>query len=135
MINTESSVNPANLAFVEELYESFLRDSSSVSPEWRDYFSKVANGELRFPAPRFGPSFKPSSIFNHPGSAADSAAAGRISAFSGSAVPEACAPTALQDRIYLLIRLYRVRGHRIAQVDPLGRIPPTPPELEPEFFG
>jgi 2-oxoglutarate dehydrogenase E1 component len=28
-----------------------------------------------------------------------------------------------------------VRGHRIAQVDPLGRQQPTPPELEPEFFG
>ena len=34
-----------------------------------------------------------------------------------------------------MIRLYRVRGHRIARVDPLGRNPPTPPELEPEFFG
>src|SRR5207244_4623982 len=42
---------------------------------------------------------------------------------------------ALHDRVYLLIRLYRVRGHRIAQVDPLGLPQPVPPELEPEFFG
>jgi 2-oxoglutarate dehydrogenase E1 component len=42
---------------------------------------------------------------------------------------------AIQDRIYLLIRLYRVRGHRIAQVDPLGLPQPVPPELKPEFFG
>ncbi len=42
---------------------------------------------------------------------------------------------ALQDRVYLLIRLYRVRGHRIARVDPLGLPQPAPPELEPEFFG
>jgi 2-oxoglutarate dehydrogenase E1 component len=41
----------------------------------------------------------------------------------------------LQDRIYLLIRLYRVRGHRIAQVDPLGLPKTVPPELTPEFFG
>jgi 2-oxoglutarate dehydrogenase E1 component len=34
-----------------------------------------------------------------------------------------------------LIRLYRVRGHRIAQVDPLGLPQPIPPELEPGFFG
>src|SRR5215469_227961 len=133
MTASQSSVNPANLPFVEELYEEFLRDASSVSPEWREYFSQVADGELRFPKPRFGPSFKPFSIFNPPVSGA-----GRPEVVSGEGadrqiggVPSA----ALQDRIYLLIRLYRVRGHRIARVDPLGRIPPTPPELEPEFFG
>src|SRR3974377_1604211 len=41
----------------------------------------------------------------------------------------------MQDRVYLLTRLYRVRGHRIAQVDPLGLPRPVPPELMPEFFG
>jgi 2-oxoglutarate dehydrogenase E1 component len=41
----------------------------------------------------------------------------------------------MQDRVYLLTRLYRVRGHRIAQVDPLGLPQPIPPELTPEFFG
>jgi 2-oxoglutarate dehydrogenase E1 component len=128
MTALETIVNPSNLAFVEELYEKFLRDASSVGPEWREYFSQVANGELRFPQPRFGPSFKSASIFN-PGNAAVPAVAGETAALPGG--PSA----ALQDRIYLLIRLYRVRGHRIARVDPLGRIPPTPRELEPEFFG
>jgi 2-oxoglutarate dehydrogenase complex dehydrogenase (E1) component-like enzyme len=28
-----------------------------------------------------------------------------------------------------------VRGHRIAQVDPLGLPQEMPPELKPEFFG
>ncbi len=41
----------------------------------------------------------------------------------------------MQDRVYLLTRLYRVRGHRIARVDPLGMPQPIPPELKPEFFG
>jgi 2-oxoglutarate dehydrogenase E1 component len=35
----------------------------------------------------------------------------------------------------MLIRLYRVRGHRIAKVDPLGLPQPIPSELQPEFFG
>jgi 2-oxoglutarate dehydrogenase E1 component len=131
MTAIESGLNPANLAFVEDLYENFLRDASSVSPEWREYFSRVANGELRFPQPRFGPSFKPHSLFNPPGSAAVSAAAGGTPSLSGLVE----VPAGIQDRIYLLIRLYRVRGHRIAHTDPLGRIPPTPPELEPAFFG
>lgn len=132
MTATEATVNSANLPFLEELYEKFLRDASSVSPEWREYFSQLANGELRFPQPRFGPSFKPSSIFNPP----ERRAPARPEERSQRTAQVLGAPSAaLQDRIYLLIRLYRVRGHRIARVDPLGRIPPTPPELEPEFFG
>jgi 2-oxoglutarate dehydrogenase complex dehydrogenase (E1) component-like enzyme len=39
----------------------------------------------------------------------------------------------MQDRVYLLTRIYRVRGHRIAQVDPLGLPQEMPPELKPEF--
>ncbi len=119
------SPNPANLSFVEELYEDYLRDHNAVSADWQNYFGNVANGELRFPKPHFGPSFKPFSIFNPPSPRprhAQTPLADRNTA-------------ALQDRLYLLIRLYRVRGHRIAQVDPLGQPIPTPPELEPEFFG
>ncbi len=119
MIEIDSSMNPASVAFVEELYEQFLRDASSVSSEWQDYFKQLLNGEARSSNPRFGPKFKPSSIFNP----ANSGASPTVS------------PALIQDRVYQLIRLYRVRGHRIAQVDPLGTVPPTPKELEPEFFG
>ncbi len=112
-------MNPASVAFVEELYEQFLRDASSVSPEWQDYFKQLLNGEAKSAHPRFGPKFKPSSIFNPANAGASSVVH----------------PALIQDRIYQMIRLYRVRGHRIAQVDPLGTVPPTPKELEPEFFG
>lgn len=115
----------ANLAFVEGLYEDYLRDPASVPPDWQRYFAGLANGELRFPKPRFGPSFRPSSIFNPP-------TAPRAAAVERLADPGIAA---MQDRVYLLIRLYRVRGHRIARVDPLGLPQPVPAELKPEFFG
>ena len=114
----------ASLAFVEGLYEDYLRDPASVSSDWQEYFSEVAEKEFRFPKPRFGPSFRPFSIFNPP------TAAPR--AHNQVADPEIAA---MQDRVYLLTRLYRVRGHRIAQIDPLGLPRPVPPELTPEFFG
>src|ERR1041385_1274675 len=117
---------PSNLAFVEGLYESFVRDPSSVPTDWQRYFSELGDGELRFPKPRFTPSFKPFSIFNPPTGKESRHPRGTVSAVTNAAI---------QDRIYLLIRLYRVRGHRIAQVDPLGLPQPTPPELQPEFFG
>src|SRR3954466_11748207 len=114
-----------NLAFLEALYENFTRNPASVPSDWQQYFSQVANGELRFPKPRFGPSFKPYSLFNPP----DGTDSEPLSRFGSREI------AAIQDRVYLLIRLYRVRGHRIAQVDPLGLPQPVPPELQPEFFG
>jgi 2-oxoglutarate dehydrogenase E1 component len=115
----------ANLAFVEGLYEDYLRDPASVSPDWRRYFADVAPGEVRVPKPRFGPSFRSFSIFNPPAPA-------RERRSHRLADPEIAA---MQDRVYLLTRLYRVRGHRIAQIDPLGLPRPMPAELTPEFFG
>src|SRR4051794_2111162 len=117
--------NPGNLAFVEGLFEDHLRNPASVPPDWQKYFPDFSNGDLRFPRPRFGPSFQPRTIFNPPPANGE--------ANGDRAVKPAVA--SLQDRVYLLIRLYRVRGHRIAQVDPLGLPQPVPPELQPEFFG
>src|SRR5688572_33178939 len=43
---------------------------------------------------------------------------------------------ALQERVDRMIRNYRVRGHVAAQLDPLGRVKPTPPpELDAQFYG
>jgi 2-oxoglutarate dehydrogenase E1 component len=115
----------ANLAFVEGLYEDYLRDPATVPQDWRDYFATLAETEFRFPKPRFGPSFRPASLFNPP-------------QIYRTKAPHRLGDretAAMQDRVYLLTRLYRVRGHRIAQVDPLGLPRPIPPELTPEFFG
>src|SRR5215831_9294755 len=123
--NGHNGIGTANLAFIEGLYEDYLRDPSSVSPDWKQYFSEIAESEFRFPKPRFGPSFRPASIFNPPSTP-------RPRVQSRLADPEIAA---MQDRVYLLTRLYRVRGHRIAHVDPLGPPQAIPPELTPEFFG
>src|SRR5579885_1257613 len=115
----------ANLEFVEALYEDYLRDPASVSADWQKFFSQIAENEFRFPQPRFHSSFRPFSLFNPPSKDVKKPA-GRL------ADPEIAA---LQDKVYVLTRLYRVRGHRIAQVDPLGLPRPIPAELTPEFFG
>ncbi len=99
----ESLPDPSNLAFVEALFEQYLSDAGSVSPEWREYFA-AQNGQ-----PGVGPAkprFRPHSIFNPP-------------AANGGA--PAGAEAAGQDRVDQLVRAYRVRGHIIAQLDPLKR--------------
>jgi 2-oxoglutarate dehydrogenase E1 component len=59
-----------NLAFVEDLYEQFLEDPSSVPEDWRAWLEtwateqqKMSNGN----PVQVGPSFLPRSIFNPPG--------------------------------------------------------------------
>src|SRR5437762_6195534 len=34
-----------NAPYVEALYEQFLSDPQSVDPQWRDYFSRIADGQ------------------------------------------------------------------------------------------
>ena len=92
---TEFLPGASNLAFVEGLYDEYLREPTSVAPEWQRYFASLNNGQLNFVRPRIGPSFKPFSIFNPPTGTNGSVAKGQRP--SGTA--------ALQDRVYLLIRL------------------------------
>jgi 2-oxoglutarate dehydrogenase E1 component len=83
-----------NLPFVEDLYERYAHDPSSLPPDWRSYFQG-----------RFSP------------------------------LDNASPVAALQERVDHLIRNYRVRGHRIAQVDPLGLRLLAAPELDFKSYG
>ncbi len=56
------SVNPANLAFVEDLYEQYLADPESVPEQWRSFFRREMGGNTF----RVGPGFAPRSIFHSP---------------------------------------------------------------------
>src|SRR5215831_13125415 len=94
-----------NLDFVEQLYEQYGCDPTSVTEDWRRYFAAFGDGELRFSKPRFAPSFKPFSLFNPPGRMEGGTQERRAL----ERAPRAQEPAALQDRVYLLIRLYRVR--------------------------
>src|SRR5581483_8421658 len=101
----------SNLAFVEGLYADYARDPGSVPPEWRDYFRHFPNGDFSTARalPRLKPSFRAPTLFNPaPRNGGDTTTA-----------LEPARLTELQDRINQLIRIYRIRGHIIARVDPL----------------
>ena len=111
----------ASLDYVEELYLQYLTDPASVTADWRAYFEGLGpDGPVRR---HLEPSFAPRSLFNPPTATADQ-------------LTEAGAAAAvLQQKLDRLVRNYRVRGHRLAQLSPLGQEPFTAPELEPEFYG
>ncbi|HEX7005135.1 MAG TPA: 2-oxoglutarate dehydrogenase E1 component [Trueperaceae bacterium] len=125
MSQADVTMNSSSLAFVEEMYAAYLDDPASVPEEWRTYFAGAANGQAagngfagHF---RLQPQFRPSSLFN---------AGARV-----LATPGQDDAAALQHRVDKLVRNYRVRGHRIAKINPLGRETIALPELDPAYYG
>jgi 2-oxoglutarate dehydrogenase E1 component len=108
------------LAFVEGLYADFLRDPNSVSAEWRQYFNNLAEP----PPAKLAPEASTHSIFNPPSTTKSVDAAELWEERAGQ----------LQDRVDQLVRAYRVGGHRIAQIDPLGFPRTGPLNLDPAYF-
>jgi 2-oxoglutarate dehydrogenase E1 component len=109
--------------YLERLYLTYLREPTQLSPEWREYFQRWSDGNGAPQPAGQGPSFRPASIFSPP-----AVVDGRLS-------QDALRLARLQERVDQLIRNYRVRGHIIARIDPLGTIRPTPPELKAEYYG
>ncbi|QQE12972.1 2-oxoglutarate dehydrogenase E1 component [Planctomycetota bacterium] len=138
--------NGTNLAYVEHLYEMYLSDPNSVDAEWRAHFETWQGGPRMHVNERLTPRFKARSLFNPVpmtngngnGHAAEvvkgnghTAEASRPSV-NGSAAADA---SSLQHRLDQLIRNYRVRGHIVANIDPLGIANESPTELEPRYYG
>jgi len=108
-------MNSSSLAFVEEMYLAYLRDPGAVPDAWRRYFDDIPGSELSG-REAMGPSFLPRSVFR--------GAPARGGEDGG-----------LQHRADKLTRNYRVRGHRVADVNPLGRDGAEIPELDPAHYG
>ena len=96
--------------------------------------------------PKLGPDFRPASVFNPPASNGAAKATAHGNGHAAATASRTATPTARaalsgvsdaavrQDRVDALVRAYRVRGHMIAKIDPLGLPRPTQAELDPEFY-
>ena len=126
--------------FIEALYAQYLKDPGSVDPTWRAFFSTLgeeaasalddlerrAHAELRTEEIGAG------AINGRPSAVAPSAPA-PIPAPSEQEMRAAALDSV---RALMLIRAYRVRGHLIANLDPLGlEGEKHHPELDPATYG
>ena len=125
MTNASIGPNISNLAYVEDLYESYQRDPTSVPDEWQHYFATQGNGDAWPQRPVLGPSFPARSIFSAP-------QAVRI---DEETPIDQVKLADFQNRVEQLVRNYRVRGHYLAKVDPLSLPRFSPQELTNEYFG
>lgn len=135
-----------NAQYLEQLYAQYLANPSSVSEEWQAFFVRENDGDPtdKVSAPSWARKDWPPRVngeltaamdgdWGHLEPALKSKIEKRTPAASEQAVRQATQDSL---RALMLIRAYRIRGHLIADLDPLGLQEKTPhPELEPTSLG
>ena len=108
-----SFLSGTNSEFIEYLYARYSADPASVDPSWQEFFTDLSR---------------------EPEGLGDRAAAA-VGA-PGLSEDDARAITRDSLRVLMMIRAYRVRGHLIAALDPLGlEGDKHHPELDPVSYG
>jgi 2-oxoglutarate dehydrogenase E1 component len=112
-----SFLNGANTAYIEELYDLYLKDQNSVPAEWRTYFAQAAN----------------------PKEASLSPVRERFLSLAAQSSPVQAVGSTISDKqsqVNAFINAYRALGHYMAKTDPLGFAPLTlRAELELAYHG
>jgi len=141
----------ANAAFLEDLYAQYAADPMSVDMSWRNLFMEMGDSaadviaeagagkpKIDIHAPEYGDllgAYENGALSNgEPSPALLRAKAARR--MPGASVEELRAATVDSIRALMLIRAYRIRGHLIANLDPLQLDPHGyHPELDPKTYG
>ena len=154
--NTQSFLTGVNAEYIAHLFAKYQKSPSSVDQSWQDFFRGLSDSELDILREMHGASWTPNENRMDGRGFSAAQAAGQAQSM---AMPQqvyyqpAPQPTAMQSvstsndadiqqairdsiRAIQLIRAYRVRGHLIADLDPLGlREIKEHPELNPEHYG
>ncbi|MEL6279702.1 MAG: 2-oxoglutarate dehydrogenase E1 component, partial [Pseudomonadota bacterium] len=149
-----SFLQGANAAYVEQMYARYMDDPSSVEENWRTFFGSLGDTPTDVAREVSGPGWGSANgggeengelVAAFDGQWSDAPAAAEIAeklkskaAEGGVGLSEAQVRAATLDslRALMIIRAYRIRGHLIADLDPLGLVEPEPhPELDPTTYG
>ncbi|MGR8979580.1 MAG: 2-oxoglutarate dehydrogenase E1 component [Gammaproteobacteria bacterium] len=122
LFQESSSLYGSNAWFVERLYERYLDDPESVEPSWQKKFQEIHNG-AKYDTPH-------SPIVERFAQLATKSQ-GRLAQLQGFTEESVKKQTA----VTRLINHYRVRGHQIADNNPLGNEAPFPSDLDPAYYG
>ncbi|MCZ4354209.1 2-oxoglutarate dehydrogenase E1 component [Roseovarius aestuarii] len=143
-----------NAEYLEQLYARYANDPNAVDEAWQAFFATMGDDEISVKREAEGPSWARSDwppapnddltaalTGEWPGEP-DAKAAGQKIASKASETGVEVSDDAIQRavldsvRALMMIRAYRIRGHLIADLDPLGlREQPFRPELDPKSYG
>jgi len=124
-----------NSTFIEELYERFLENPASVDESWREFFRDASAGARA--ADRGASWAQVKSRVIGVAEEAPAAKGDKKGAAIGGMDMEAVEKFAHDSiRAIMMVRAYRVRGHLIANLDPLGlEVNDYHSELDPASYG
>ncbi|KAJ2986371.1 hypothetical protein NUW54_g9794 [Trametes sanguinea] len=116
----DAFANGTNSYYIDEMYRLWREDPKLVHPSWNAYFSGMEKGLPSYKAFTPPPSFVPTGLAN----------------LNLTGNPD----LDVHLKVQLLVRAYQVRGHHLAELDPLGILDPDltdfhPPELELARYG
>lgn len=137
-LNTTTPFFAGNATFIEELFERYLSDPQSVDDSWRDFFRDSTAGSGASQRNASWAKVK-SQVIGAVDAEAVKPVAGKDkkpAASGGLTADEAERFAHDSIRAIMMVRAYRVRGHLLANLDPLGIEINTPhSELDPKSYG
>ncbi len=125
----------SNSEFINEFYADYISDPKSLPESWRKFFDGLSDDEKLIYDDLNGPSWSPEKKIKKP---TQSIEANKILEESLKELDSKSVKQASKDsvRAIMLIRAYRIRGHLIANLDPLSiQKKDEHPELKPESYG
>ncbi|MEM7047290.1 MAG: 2-oxoglutarate dehydrogenase E1 component [Pseudomonadota bacterium] len=125
---------PESAAYIAQQYEQFCNNPGSVDPSWQALFRSHDSSHDNGAWARCQPSWQGRPFDARQGNGQ----AGEILANLTTADAASGLVQATRDSLsaLMLIRAFRVRGHLLADLDPLKLNPPSEhPELDPSFYG
>ena len=152
--HASSFMEGENAEYLEHMYARYANDPNAVDEAWRAFFKAMGDDDGVAQAEAAGPSWARSDwpptpngdvmgaltgVWPEPVEA--KAAGDKIKAKAaekGVEVSDDAVRQAVLDsiRALMIIRAYRIRGHLVADLDPLGMRQITPhPELDPKSYG
>lgn len=147
-MKTSTVLSGINAEYVAHLYTQYLKSPASVDGSWQEFFGDLNDDEAALLNEMSGASWTPAENRRTPISFDHMATGAHISGTSGPDIKEPLkslsanqnvdVKQAAEDsiRALMLIRAYRVRGHLIADLDPLGMKEVTyHAELDPSHYG
>ena len=155
LFHASSFMQGHNAEYLEQMNARFANDPNAVDEAWAEFFRQLGDAELDVKKEASGPSWARADWPPMPSDDLTSALTGewaeaavemkaagdKIKAKAteqGVEVSNDQIKRAVLDsiRALMLIRAYRIRGHLVADLDPLGMRDQTPhPELDPKTYG
>ena len=121
ILEKTSFLQSANSTFIREIYLKYLKNSDSIPQSWKEFFDGLNENQEDILKEILGPSWAPSKNNDIENTIQEKILEeAKISSVNTQVTSEENFEKEKSVKAIALIRAYRIRGHLIADLDPLG---------------